>query len=123
MDWQIGQDAPLAPTAVAVVVTALGKGAVASFTKGLARDLGRELQDIVRRGTCVTFVFASGEPGFALLRLEAGSLLNTLGGNYRVRLIERADHTFSQSGPRSTLERILSEELYGSFARRESALE
>lgn len=82
----------------------------------LPRDLGADLQDIVRRGVRVTFVFASGEPGIALLRLEAGSLLDKLGPNYRLRIIERADHTFSQSGPRSALERILSEELYGSFA-------
>jgi hypothetical protein len=39
-----------------------------------------------------------------------------LGSKCRVRIIERADHVFSHSGPRAALEEVLSEEL---FARTE----
>jgi hypothetical protein len=64
----------------------------------------------------VVFVFAHGEPGLELLKLKAGASVNRLGSRCRLRIIERADHVFSHSGPRATLEDVLSEEL---FARTE----
>ncbi|MEJ0005659.1 MAG: alpha/beta fold hydrolase [Steroidobacteraceae bacterium] len=82
----------------------------------LQNDLGRELENIVGRGVQVTFVFASGEPGIDLLRMQGGSAVKKLGDNCRVRIIEDADHTFSRSGPRSAMEGVLSDELH--FARR-----
>ena len=77
----------------------------------LPDDLGWELESIAARGVKSLFVFAPGEPGIELLRIEAGSSLSKLGDRCRVRIIEGADHAFSQQGPRSRLEEILSEEL------------
>jgi hypothetical protein len=68
----------------------------------------------------VIFVFARGEPGIDLLRIEAGSMVRRLGERCGVRIIDSADHTFSRSGPRQVLEEVLSEEL---FARQDSAAE
>jgi alpha-beta hydrolase superfamily lysophospholipase len=78
----------------------------------LRRDLARDLQGIVDRGVSVVFVFARGEPGIDLLKIEAGSTLKRLGEGCRIRIIDSADHTFSRSGPRQVLEGILSEELF-----------
>jgi alpha-beta hydrolase superfamily lysophospholipase len=77
----------------------------------LRNDLGRELEDIVGRGVQVTFVFAHGEPGIDLLKMQGGSALTKLGDCCRVRIIKDADHTFSRSGPRAAMEHVLSEEL------------
>jgi dienelactone hydrolase len=78
----------------------------------LQRDLGRELDEVLARGVRVVFVFASGEPGLGLLRIEAGSMMKRLGERCRIVMIDSADHTFSRSGPRGVLENVLSEELY-----------
>jgi pimeloyl-ACP methyl ester carboxylesterase len=75
-------------------------------------DLGRELDDVVSSGIRVVFVFARGEPGLDLLKLEAGSRMRRLGERCRIVIIDSADHTFSRSGPREVLENVLSEELY-----------
>ncbi|HVS77819.1 MAG TPA: alpha/beta hydrolase [Steroidobacteraceae bacterium] len=86
----------------------------------LRNDLGRELEGVIGRGVRVVFVFARGEPGIDLLRIEAGSVVKRLGERCRVRIIDSADHTFSRSGPRQVLEEVLSEEL---FARQDSWVE
>jgi pimeloyl-ACP methyl ester carboxylesterase len=78
----------------------------------LPNDLGRELEEIAARGIAMTFVFAAGEPGIGLLNMQGGSSLKTLGERCRLRIIERGDHTFSQSAARLVMEDILSEELY-----------
>jgi dienelactone hydrolase len=78
----------------------------------LRNDLGRELEAIIARGVRVVFVFARGEPGIDLLKIEAGSIVRRLGERCRVRIIDSADHTFSRSGPRQELEEVLSEELF-----------
>jgi hypothetical protein len=78
----------------------------------LRNDLGRELEAIIARGVRVVFVFARGEPGIDLLKIEAGSIVRRLGERCRVRIIDSADHTFSRSGPRQVLEEVLSEELF-----------
>jgi alpha-beta hydrolase superfamily lysophospholipase len=83
----------------------------------LRHDLGRELESTIGRGVRVVFVFARGEPGVDLLRIEAGSVVRRLGERCRVRIIDSADHTFSRSGPRQVLEEVLSEEL---FARQDA---
>jgi dienelactone hydrolase len=94
--------------------------AVQSVARDLARalgirlkhDLGRELESIVARGVRVVFVFARGEPGIDLLRLEAGRKVVKLARQCRIRIIDSADHTFSRSEPREVLEEVLSEELF-----------
>ena len=78
----------------------------------LRHDLGRELENIIATGVRVVFVFARGEPGIDLLRIEAGSTVRRLGERCRLRIIASADHTFSRSGPRQVLEEVLSEELF-----------
>lgn len=78
----------------------------------LRYDLGWELEEIVARGVQIVFVFAHGEPGIDLLKIEAGSSVKRIGDRCRVRIIESADHVFSHSGPRAALEEILSEELF-----------
>jgi pimeloyl-ACP methyl ester carboxylesterase len=86
-----------------------------------AQDLGRELERIAARGVRTVMVFAKGEPGIEVLRLEAGSTVNRLGDQLRVRIIESGDHTFSRSGPRQALERVLSEELFAPPSARADA--
>jgi alpha-beta hydrolase superfamily lysophospholipase len=78
----------------------------------LRRDLGRELDDVISSGVRVVFVFARGEPGLGLLKLEAGAMMRRLGERCRIVIVDSADHTFSRSGPREVLENVLSEELY-----------
>jgi alpha-beta hydrolase superfamily lysophospholipase len=80
----------------------------------LPNDLGWDLERIVANGIRVTFIFARGEPGINLLKLQAGSTLSRLGGRFRLRLIDGGDHIFSRRAPRSLMESALSEELYAS---------
>jgi alpha-beta hydrolase superfamily lysophospholipase len=78
----------------------------------LAQDLGRELERIIAAGIRVTFVFARGEPGIDLLKLQGGSALQRLGERCRVRIVECGDHIFSRREPRSIMESVLSDELF-----------
>jgi alpha-beta hydrolase superfamily lysophospholipase len=78
----------------------------------LPRDLGSELEAIGRRGVRVVFVFARGEPGIDLLKLQGGSSVKRLGERCRVHIIDGGDHIFSRSAPRTALERVLSDELF-----------
>jgi dienelactone hydrolase len=86
----------------------------------LRHDLGRDLEAVIARGVRVVFIFARGEPGLDLLKIEAGSMIRRLGERCRLRIIDSADHTFSRSGAREVLENLLSEELY---ARQEFAVD
>jgi pimeloyl-ACP methyl ester carboxylesterase len=78
----------------------------------LERDLGAELEQIAARGVRMVFVFAGGEPGIALLKMQAGMSLARLGRRCRVHIIEGADHVFSKLNTRKVLEDLLSDELY-----------
>ena len=78
----------------------------------LPNDLGSELRDIVARGIRIAFVFSHGDPGIALLKLEAGASIRQLGDRCHVHIIDNADHVFTRSGPRSKMEKVLSEELF-----------
>jgi alpha-beta hydrolase superfamily lysophospholipase len=78
----------------------------------LPNDLGSELEEIYRRGVRIVFVFARGQPGIDLLKLEAGSSVKRLGETCRIHYIDGGDHIFSQSGPRAILKKILSDELF-----------
>jgi dienelactone hydrolase len=77
----------------------------------LPNDLGTELEEIVARGVRVVFVFARGEPGFALLKLQAGTSVKRLAERIRIRTINSGDHVFTRSGPRALMEQIVSDEL------------
>jgi alpha-beta hydrolase superfamily lysophospholipase len=78
----------------------------------LPHDLGWELEEIGARDVRVVFVFANGEPGLELLKLEGGASVQRLGSKCRLRIIDHADHVFSHSGTRAALEDVLSEELF-----------
>jgi alpha-beta hydrolase superfamily lysophospholipase len=77
----------------------------------MPHDLGWELEKIVANSIRVTFVFARGEPGIELLKLQAGSTVSRLGDGCRVRIVDSGDHIFSRREHRSIMEAVLSEEL------------
>jgi len=78
----------------------------------LPNDLGWELEAIAARGIQTTMVFARGEPGLELLRIQGGASVGRLGDKCRVHILESGDHTFSHRGPRVALEDLLSSELF-----------
>jgi alpha-beta hydrolase superfamily lysophospholipase len=92
------------------------ESAIRELTRGLGirlpRDLGWELLDIRARGVEIVFVFARGEPGIGLLKLQAGSAVKRLGDACRLRIVESGDHTFTESSARAVLEDVLSDELF-----------
>ena len=75
----------------------------------LKDDLGRELRDLAHRKVTLDFVFASGDPGEALLRSSGGSVVKRLTrtGALQVAHIEGADHEFTQLEHRLELEQVL----------------
>jgi alpha-beta hydrolase superfamily lysophospholipase len=78
----------------------------------LPRDLGWELENLAARGVRVVFIFARGEPGMDLLKLQAGSTVKRLRDHCSVHVIDNSDHTFTRSDKRAALETILSNELF-----------
>jgi alpha-beta hydrolase superfamily lysophospholipase len=82
------------------------------FRIRLPNDLGTELEAIVARGVRVVFVFARGEPGIGLLKLQAGTSVNRLAERCRIHTINGGDHVFTRSGPRAIMEQIVSDELF-----------
>jgi hypothetical protein len=78
----------------------------------LPMDLGWELEDLAARGVRVIFIFARGEPGMNLLKLQAGSVVKRLRDHCSVHVIDDSDHTFTRSDRRAALEAILSDELF-----------
>jgi hypothetical protein len=79
----------------------------------LPNDLGWELEEVAARGIQMTMVFARGEPGLELLRIQGGSsAVRRLGDKCRLRILDSGDHTFSHRGPRAVLEEVLSLELF-----------
>ena len=95
-----------------VAVEALVRDAARQLHIRLPHDLGWQLQELAGRGVRVVFVFARGEPGLELLRIQGGSAVRRLGDRCRVRIIDSGDHTFTFSGPRAQLEQVLSDELF-----------
>jgi pimeloyl-ACP methyl ester carboxylesterase len=77
----------------------------------LPHDLGWELQEIAARGVRIVFVFARGEPGLDLLKIEAGSVVRRMGERCRVHIVDGGDHIFSHNAPRAAMKQILNEEL------------
>jgi pimeloyl-ACP methyl ester carboxylesterase len=77
----------------------------------LPNDLGTELEQVVSRGVRVVFVFARGEPGISLLKLQAGTAVQRLAERCHVHIIDSGDHVFTRSGPRATMEKVVTDEL------------
>jgi len=78
----------------------------------LPNDLGWELEKIAASGIGITFLFASGEPGIPLLKLQAGSTLARLKQRCHVRIVDSGDHVFSRRGPRTLMGNLLSQDLF-----------
>jgi alpha-beta hydrolase superfamily lysophospholipase len=78
----------------------------------ISNDLGRELEDVDARGTRVVMVFARGEAGLDLLKIQAGSSLTRLRKGFALHIVDDADHVFSRSSSRIALNRILHDELF-----------
>ena len=78
----------------------------------LPNDLGTELEEIVARGVRVVFVFARGEPGIGLLKLQAGTSVKRLAERCRILTINSGDHTFTRRASRAIMEDIVSDELF-----------
>ncbi|TDM04854.1 MAG: hypothetical protein C4K60_20630 [Ideonella sp. MAG2] len=64
-----------------------------------------DVRQVIRNGMPISFVFAEGDPGQALLRQLGGPALNKLIGRSSVHLatIAHADHTFSARSDRDSL--------------------
>jgi alpha/beta superfamily hydrolase len=77
----------------------------------LPDDLGWDLQSIAGRGVRMVFVFARGDTGADLLRIQGGGAVDSIGDRCRVHTVDGADHIFSQSAPRARLEQLLGSEL------------
>jgi alpha-beta hydrolase superfamily lysophospholipase len=87
----------------------------------LPNDLGWQLRQVAARGVDMIFVFARGEPGLELLKMQSGTDLKRLGGRCRIHIIEGADHTFSRSASRHELESVLSDALFAAPAINDAA--
>jgi alpha-beta hydrolase superfamily lysophospholipase len=83
----------------------------------LPNDLGWELTQVAARGVDITFVFAGGEPGLELLRMQGGRDLKRLRERCHIHIIDSADHTFSRSASRALLAQVLSDALARPLAR------
>jgi pimeloyl-ACP methyl ester carboxylesterase len=77
----------------------------------LPQDLGYELEAIAANGVRMVFLFAKGEPGVDLLKLQGGSSIHRLGDRCRVHIIDGGDHIFSQRDHRVVMEEMLTKEL------------
>jgi hypothetical protein len=60
----------------------------------------------------MVFLFAKGEPGVDLLKLQGGSSIHRLGDRCRVHIIDGGDHIFSQRDHRVVMEEVLTKELF-----------
>jgi alpha-beta hydrolase superfamily lysophospholipase len=78
----------------------------------LPLDIGQELEEIAARGVRIVFVFADGDPGIDLLKLEAGASITRLGDRCKIHLITGGDHNFNRSAARSVMEDVLTTELF-----------
>lgn len=77
----------------------------------LPQDLGWELQSLASRGVRIVFLFARGDVGMDLLRMQGGSAVKSIGDRCRVHIIDDADHIFSQGAARNKLLQLLTSEL------------
>jgi pimeloyl-ACP methyl ester carboxylesterase len=77
----------------------------------LPQDLGWDLMSLASRRVRVVFLFARGEVGENLLRMQGGSALRAIGDGCKVHVIDGGDHIFSQSTARDKLLHVLTSEL------------
>ena len=77
----------------------------------LRDDLARVLRTVASRGVRIVFVFSEGDAGIDLLKVQSGMSWEALSSRYCIHVIGGADHNFTHSASRATLEQILTEEL------------
>lgn len=77
----------------------------------LPQDLGWDLRSLTSRGVRVVFLFARGDGGENLLKIQGGSAIRALGDRCRIHIIDGADHVFSQGRARRQLLKLLTSEL------------
>jgi dienelactone hydrolase len=77
----------------------------------LTDDLASELRRVAQQNTAMFFVFSEDDPGFHLLREQGGSLVHRLTrrGAIDVKIVEGADHTFTQHWARERLASLLTD--------------
>ena len=97
---------------VRIAVESAARDAARGLRIRLPNDVGSELEEIAARGIRVVFVFARGDPGIELLRIQGGSALRRLGDRCHLHIVDSADHTFTQSRARAVLEQTLTDELF-----------
>jgi pimeloyl-ACP methyl ester carboxylesterase len=100
-------------SAIAGIVARRAAAQLEATRRALRRRIGRPLDDdlqveldaIARRGVAMRFVFATDEPGPALLAFGGGATYRRLlaRGAIAVDRIERSDHTFSSRAARERL--------------------
>ena len=78
----------------------------------MAQDLGVALEGIAAQGVRMLFVFAAGEPGIELLKLQGGSSVNRLGAQCQLHIVAGGDHIFSEHIPREAMVQLLTRELF-----------
>jgi pimeloyl-ACP methyl ester carboxylesterase len=108
----VGYIATLYLRRVLLMLESAGREVARRLRIRLPSDLGWELEQIAARGVNIAFVFARGEPGVDLLKLQGGSSVARLGERCRIHIIDNADHVFSKAAPRALLQKILSNELF-----------
>ena len=57
-------------------------------------------------------MFARGESGIGLLKLQAGSSVKRLAERCHIHTLNSGDHVFTRSGPRAIMEKVVSQELF-----------
>ncbi|HTJ85148.1 MAG TPA: hypothetical protein VL400_25705, partial [Polyangiaceae bacterium] len=72
-------------------------GLARRFGLRLPGDVGASLESLAERGVGLHFLFASGEPGLALLESRAGASVEKLSraGRLELTIVEGPDHTFT----------------------------
>ncbi|HEY4213941.1 MAG TPA: alpha/beta fold hydrolase [Steroidobacteraceae bacterium] len=77
----------------------------------IPNDVGWDLQSAAARGIRIVFLFARGDTGSELLKVQGGSAVKRLGDRCRVHTIDGADHIFTQRAARTQLLQLLTNEL------------
>lgn len=77
----------------------------------ISNDVGWDLQATAARGIRIVFLFARGDTGSELLKVQGGSAVKRLGDRCTVHTIDGADHIFTQRAARTRLLQLLTNEL------------
>jgi pimeloyl-ACP methyl ester carboxylesterase len=88
------------------------------LTAGRRENLAYDLGAVVDRGIDTLFVFSGGDPGLAYLDLHARSALFRLRrrDNFRLEIIEGADHTFTPLWSQARLLKVITDHLVRRYA-------